>query len=135
MSRGSALARLAAAYARHQAARTFRRPGGQAALLLETYSSDRLRPLTPDEREALPVLSGCINCGICALVASRAGAVRLPDLASGYLRNYPLLEASASDLAGDRPSPEAMAAASAACPVGVPLEGVAAMVLRLSAAL
>jgi hypothetical protein len=132
MSRLGSLARLAAAYAVHQVRRRVLRRGrggGGAERVLAVYASDRLRPLTPAEREQLPAMSGCINCGICALVAGRVGWVRLPDLASGYLRHYPLLADSGSDLEGEEGD---LAAAAAACPVGVPLEEVAAMVRRLS---
>ena len=132
MSRNGAYARLAAAYARHQVKRRFSRPRSQVETVLDVYAPDRLRPITLAERELLPVLSRCINCGICAMVAGRIGSVRLPDAATGYLRNFPLLEAAASDLDGERPTEEALVAATAACPVGVPLEGVAAMLTRLS---
>lgn len=131
MSRTTALARLAAAYAGHQLRRRLpaRRRGDGLAAVLATYRPDGLLPLTRQERERLPALSGCINCGLCALAAARLGGVRLPDLAGAYLRPYPLLREAASDLAG--PGPD-FAAASAACPVGVPLEEVAAMVRRLA---
>lgn len=131
MSRLGSLARLAAAYGVHQVRRkVWRRPGaGGAERVLEIYAPDRLRPLTEAEREGLPAMSRCINCGICALVAGRLGGVRLPDLASGYLRHYPLLVDAAPDLEGDEPD---LAAATAACPVGVPLAEVAAMVRRLN---
>jgi hypothetical protein len=129
VSRTTALARLAVAYGRHQVGRRFRRPRPQLAHLLEIYASDRLEPLSAEERRQLPELSGCILCGACALAVGRYGSVRLPDLASGHLRSYDLLRASASDLAGERPDLEA---AAAACPVGVPLPAVAAVVARLS---
>jgi hypothetical protein len=132
MSRLGSLVRLAAAYGVHQVRRRVwrrGRGGGGAELVLTVYAADRLRPLTAAEREQLPMMSGCINCGICALVASRVGRVLLPDLASGYLRHYPLLADSGPDLEGEEGDLEA---AVAACPVGVPLEEVAAMVGRLS---
>ena len=129
MSRGPALARLAAAYAAHHVRRRTRRQRPQLEALLETYAPDRLQPLTPAERAALPAMSGCILCGACALAAGRAGRVRLPDLAGGHLRSLDLLPGSASDLEGDWPDLEA---AAAACPVGVPLPEVARMAARLS---
>lgn len=131
MSRRGSLARLAAAYGVHQLRRRLRRPGPQAERLLDAYAADHLRPLEPVERERLPQMSRCINCGLCALAAGRLGTVRLPDLASGYLRPYPLLPCSASELAESAVDPD-LAAAAAACPVGVPLEEVATMVRRLS---
>ena len=132
MSRRSALIRLAAAYGRHQLWRRLRvtgRAAGGETTVLDTYRTDRLVPLLKGERERLPAMSTCINCGLCALAAKRMGAVRLPDLASAYLRPYPLLASAASDVAGPEPD---WVAAAAACPVSVPLEEVAAMVRRLS---
>lgn len=129
MSRTTALARLAAAYGRHQVRRRFRRERPALAGLLQTYAEDHIQPLTAAEREALPAISGCILCGACALAAERYGSVRLPDLAGGHLRSWDLLPRAGSDLTGNRPD---LAAAAAACPVGVPLPAVAAMVARLS---
>jgi hypothetical protein len=131
VSRLSALVRLAAAYGRHQVRRRLRPAAaeGAAGRLLQMYRGDGLIPLTPAEREGLPAMSRCINCGLCALAAGRLGQVRLPDLASGYLRHYPMLPSAGGDLEGDHPD---LAAAASACPVGVPLEEVAAMVRRLA---
>jgi len=57
------------------------------------------------------------------------GKTRLPDLASSYMRLYARLGDASSDLAGDTPD---LVAASAVCPVGLPLDEVAAVVRRLS---
>jgi ferredoxin len=73
---------------------------------------------------------GCINCGLCAFAAGRIGRTRLPDLASSYLRLYARLGDASGDVSGDLPDVEA---AAAACPVGVPLPEVAAIVRRLAA--
>lgn len=131
MSRRGALARLATAYATHQLRRRLpgTREGGGEERFLNSYRPEHLVPLSGEERERLPAMSACINCGLCALAAGRLGAVRLPDLASAYLRPYPLLGSAESDLRGSEPD---WRAAAAACPVGVPLEEVAAMVRRLS---
>ena len=129
MSRSTALARLAVAYTKHQLYRRVRRTRPQLEGLLATYEADRIRPLTADEREAMPAMSRCILCGACALAAGRLGRVRLPDLAGGHLRSLDLLPAAARDLEGGRPD---LAAAAAACPTGVPLEEVARVVARLS---
>jgi ferredoxin len=75
-------------------------------------------------------LIGCINCGLCALAASRMGRARLPDVASSYLRLYAGVGEASTDVEGDGPDFEA---AAAACPVGVPLGEVAAIVRRIAA--
>jgi hypothetical protein len=130
MARTDSLAKLAFAYGVHLTRRRLTRPRSQVAKLLETYAPDGIRPLLPEEREHHPQLVGCINCGLCAFAAGRLASVRLPDLASSYMRLYARLGESASDVAGDSPDLEA---ASAACPVGVPLDEVAAIVRRLAA--
>jgi succinate dehydrogenase/fumarate reductase-like Fe-S protein len=130
MARADSLAKLAFAYGMHLTRRRLTRPRSQLAALLEIYAPDGIRALRPDERERHPELIGCINCGLCALAAGRIGKVRLPDLASSYMRLYARLGAAASDLEGESPDLEA---AAAACPVGVPLSEVAAIVRRLAA--
>ena len=133
MARADSLAKLAFAYGVHLTRRRLRRPRPQVAALLETYAPDGLRPLLPDERRRQPLLIGCINCGMCALAAGRMGKVRLPDLASSYLRLYSRVAEASTDFDGDGPAGPDLEAAAAACPVGVPLPEVAAIVRRLTA--
>jgi ferredoxin len=134
MSRAGSYVRLAGAFARHELRRRLRRrPGGGARRLLELYAPDHLVPLTEAERELLPAASACINCGLCALVAARVSGLRPSDLAAAYLRDYPRLPGAASDIVGEA-APPGLAEAEAACPVGVPLEGVLAMIRRLASA-
>ena len=129
MARADSLAKLAWAYGVHQARRRLTRRRSQLDELLETYAADGIRAMTSDERANHPRLVNCINCGLCAFAASRLGKTRLPDLASSYMRLYAGLGAASSDVAG--PSDEAdLAAASAVCPVGLPLDEVAAVVRR-----
>lgn len=130
MGRTDSLAKLALAYGLHLVRRRLTRPKSQLPTLVKTYESDGIRPLTPAEREMHPRLIGCINCGLCALAAGRLGKTRLPDLASSYMRLYARLADASSDLGGDEADLEA---ASAACPVGLPLTDVAAVVRRLAA--
>ena len=130
MSRTDSLAKLAWAYGLHLARRRLTRTRSQLGSLVEMYQPDGIRPLTPAERELHPRLIGCINCGLCALAAGRMGKTRLPDLASSYMRLYARLADASSDLEGDEADLEA---ASAACPVGLPLTEVAAVVRRLAA--
>lgn len=135
--RGSALTRLAAAYTRHQLMRWTGRGSRDGATIAERiYTPEHYLALTAEERELLPAMSRCINCGICALVAGRLGEVYLPDLSSAYLRPLPLLARASDDLhdtsgAGSAPD---LDAAAAACPVGVPLPAVAVIVRRLASA-
>jgi hypothetical protein len=133
--RVSALSRLALAYARHQMRRWTGRGAHDGATAAERlYLPEHYLALTGEERTLLPAMSRCINCGICALVAGRSGAVYLPDLASSYLRPLPLLPSVRADLEPAGGLPEAdLEAAAAACPVGVPLPAVAAIVRRLAA--
>lgn len=129
MARADSYAKLAWAYGLHLARRRLTRPRSQLADLLETYRNDGIRAIEPEERERHPRLVKCINCGLCALAAKRLGNTRLPDLASSYMRLYARLSEASSDLEGDQPD---LVAASAVCPVGLPLDEVAAVVLRMS---
>jgi succinate dehydrogenase/fumarate reductase-like Fe-S protein len=130
MGRTDSLAKLAFAYGVHLTRRRLTRPRSQLGDLLETYSPDGIRALQPSERERHPHLIGCINCGLCALAAGRMGKTRLPDVASSYMRLYARLGEASSDIEGDEPD---LTAAASACPVGVPLEEVAAIVRRMAA--
>jgi hypothetical protein len=130
MGRTDSLAKLAWAYGLHLARRRLTRPRSQLTTLVETYARDGIRALAPGERELHPRLIGCINCGLCALAAGRLGKTRLPDLASTYMRLYARLGEASTDIEGETPD---LAAASAACPVGLPLADVAAVVRRLAA--
>ena len=129
MARADSLAKLAFAYGVHLTRRRLTRARPQLAALTATYAPEGIRPLEPSERERLPRLVTCINCGLCALAANRVGRTRLPDLASSYMRLYARLGEASSDVEGDVPD---LVAASAVCPVGLPLEEVAAVVRRLS---
>src|SRR6266567_5379931 len=129
MARADSLAKLAFAYGVHVTRRRLQRVRPQVARLLETYAPDGLRPLTEAERAIHPQLIGCINCGLCALAAGRLGKARLPDVASSYMRLYARIGGASSDVDGETPDLEA---AAAACPVGVPLVEVAALVRRLA---
>ncbi len=130
MGRTDSLAKLALAYGVHLTRRRLSRPRSQLEKLLDTYAADGIRALTPSERERHPHLVGCINCGLCALAASRMGKARLPDVASSYMRLYARVGEASSDIEGEGPDFEA---AAAACPVGVPLGEVAAIVRRIAA--
>jgi len=127
--------RLAWAVARHRLRRRFRpRPPATAEEVLTSSARDGLQPLTEGERARMPAMSRCVNCGLCALVVHRAGRVRPPDFAGAYLRDLALLPAAAVDLSMEdaEVAAHALATAAAVCPVGVPLDEVAAAVRRLA---
>jgi succinate dehydrogenase/fumarate reductase-like Fe-S protein len=130
MGRADSLAKLAWAYGLHLTRRRLTRPSSKLEDLFATYAPDGIRPLQPYERERHPHLVGCINCGLCALAAGRIGRTRLPDVASSYIRLYARMREASSDIEGDEPD---LAAAASACPVGVPLEEVVAIVRRMTA--
>jgi hypothetical protein len=129
MGRTDSLAKLAMAYGVHLTRRRLTPVRSQLQALLDTYAADGVKPLTAAEQERHPAMVGCINCGLCALAAGRIGRTRLPDVASAYMRLYARLGDASSDVTGDEPD---VAAAAAACPVGVPLPEVVALVRRLS---
>jgi len=130
MARADSLAKLAFAYGVHLARRRLTRSRPQLSALEATYAAEGIRPLGASERERLPRLVTCINCGLCALAANRVGKTRLPDLASSYMRLYPRLAEVSSDVEGETPD---LIAAAAVCPVGLPLDEVAAVVRRMTA--
>lgn len=134
MGRADSLLKLAWAYGIHQVRRQFSSTPSQLMALLDIYAADGISPLEASEQERHPRLITCINCGLCALAAGRMGRTRLPDLASSYMRLYARLGEASSDIGdgGEGAGPD-FAAASAACPVGLPLEEVAAVVRRLAA--
>ncbi len=129
MARADSLVKLAWAYGLHHTRRVLRRPRPQLDDLLATYGPEGIHAITPDERAQLPQLVTCINCGLCAFAAARFGRTRPPDLASSYMRLYATLGEVSSDLSGDAAE---LAAASLVCPVGLPLEEVAAVVRHMS---
>ena len=130
MGRADSLAKLAWAYGIHLTRRRLTRSRSQLQELFDTYAADGVRALLPAEQERHPHLIGCISCGLCALAAGRMGKTRLPDLASSYMRLYSRLGEASTDFEGDGPDLEA---AASACPVGVPLAEVAAIVRRIAA--
>ncbi len=128
MARADALARLAWAYGLHQARRRLGRKPAQLSSLVDTYALDGIKPLTASEQAEHPRLITCINCGLCALAAGRIGKTALPDLASSYMRLYARVADASTDVMGETPD---LVAASAVCPVGLPLDEVAKVVRRL----
>ncbi len=132
MARSDSYAKLAWAYGLHLARRRLARTRPQLADLYQTYAADGIQALEPAARDKHPRLVACINCGLCALAAGRVGKTRLPDLASSYMRIYARLGEASSDISGGEGDGPDLAAASSVCPVGLPLNEVAAAVRRMT---
>jgi hypothetical protein len=108
--------------------------GGRRGLadFRRSYAPDRLPPVTPDERRVLPMLGGCIACGICdvgeAAAITRSGGLYrgVMDLMLASSRSMPDYDAAARSFAavGD----ERLAALEPRCPARVPMRRVAAFV-------
>jgi hypothetical protein len=97
-----------------------------------SYAPDRLPPLSPDERRALPLMTGCIACGLCNVgegerIARSGGAYTgVMDLMLASSRNMPDFDAAVRsfEAVGDA----RLAELEGRCPVGVPMRKVAAFV-------
>ncbi|WP_437878660.1 hypothetical protein [Sorangium sp. So ce513] len=129
--RALALAVLAWSFLKVTVRRLFDGPSG-LALFHENYDADRLPPLSPAERAALPGFSRCIACGRCDLgeaerIAASGGAY--PGLMTVVLassRSMPDFDAAALALAH---VPEAvLAEKERICPTGVPFRALAGFV-------
>jgi succinate dehydrogenase/fumarate reductase-like Fe-S protein len=98
----------------------------------ESYAADRLPPVTPEERLALPLLSGCIACGLCdvgegeRVAASRGVYAGTMDLMLASSRSMPDYDAAARSFASVDDA--RLAELEARCPARVPMRRVAALV-------
>jgi hypothetical protein len=97
-----------------------------------SYAPDRLPPIAAAERRTLPLLSGCIACGLCdvgegARIARSQGAYAgVMDLMLASSRNMPDFDAASRsfEAIGD----DRLAELEARCPARVPMRQVAAFV-------
>jgi hypothetical protein len=114
-----AYSRLAGLYARHIARRAvpYRRRESGLDAFIALYTPDRLTPISPAERAALPEHGRCVGCGLCGMAAAPSGYARPERLPLQLTRHLPDLWATRDlDLDGVD-----WAAAAAVCPMGVPL--------------
>ena len=94
-----------------------------------SYAADRLPPVAPDERRLLPLLSGCIACGLCdvgeGVRAARSGGVYAGtmDLMLASSRSMPDFDAAMRSFAAV--SDDRLAELEARCPTRVPMRKVA----------
>jgi hypothetical protein len=97
-----------------------------------SYAADRLPPVTADERRLLPLLSGCIACGLCdvgeGIAMARSGGVYAGamDLMLASSRNMPDYDAAVRSF--DGVSDERLAELEARCPTRVPMRRLAGFV-------
>ena len=98
----------------------------------ESYRADRVLPMAPAERDAIPTFTGCIACGLCdvgegaAMVASHGAYAGVMDLMLASSRSMPDYDAAARsfEAIGD----DRLSALEARCPVRVPMRRIAAFV-------
>ena len=108
--------------------------GGRRGLadFRRSYAPDRLPPVTPEERRLLPVLGGCIACGLCDVgegaAMARSGGIYggVMDLMLASSRSMPDYDAAARsfEAVGD----DRLADLEVRCPARVPMRQVAAFV-------
>ena len=97
-----------------------------------SYAPDRLPPVAPDERRALPKMSGCIACGLCQLGegprAAGSGGVYAGtmDLMLATSRSMPDYDAALRSFAVMTDA--RLAVLEARCPGRVPMRKVAELV-------
>ncbi|MHB8573422.1 MAG: hypothetical protein ACYDAY_10820 [Candidatus Dormibacteria bacterium] len=117
--RAASMSRLALQYAAHQAARvTGRAGGGGLARFVQLYREDRLMGIGSLDRREFAGFGRCLSCGLCEFAFSGPG-VGPQAMASEVTRAFPDLLDAVEDLG--RLEPEALRAAEAICPAGVPL--------------
>jgi hypothetical protein len=99
-----------------------------------SYAADRLPPISEDERQLFPRLSGCIACGLCdvgegaAMARSGGRYAGVMDLMLASSRSMPDYDAAVRsfDAVGD----ERLAELEARCPARVPMRRLAQFVKR-----
>jgi hypothetical protein len=108
--------------------------GGRRGLadFQRSYAADRLPPVTPEERRELPLLGGCIACGVCdvgegvRIVRSGGLYVGVMDLMLASSRSMPDYDAASRSF--DAVGENRLTELEARCPTHVPMRRVAAFV-------
>jgi hypothetical protein len=98
----------------------------------KSYAADRLPPFTSTERRELPLLTGCIACGLCdvgegaRIVRSNGMYAGVMDLMLATSRNIPDFDAAERSFqaVGD----DRLAELEPRCPARVPMRRLAAFV-------
>jgi hypothetical protein len=126
-----ALVLLAWALVRTLVASVFGSRRGLAAFE-KSYAKDRLPPVSPEERRALPLFGGCIACGLCDLGEGARAAASLGvyagvmDLMLASSRSMPDFDVAAASF--DAVGEARLAELEKGCPTRVPMREVAAFV-------
>ena len=95
--------------------------GTGVAAFRANYDGDRLPPATPDEREVLATMAGCIACGLCDVGGLHPRGAGPMDLALAASRT-----ASDADAASVAMVPDSiLAERERICPAHVPLLSIA----------
>jgi succinate dehydrogenase/fumarate reductase-like Fe-S protein len=109
--------------------------GADMRRFLEAVGPEGYLPLAPAERQALPATMQCISCGLCSLACP--ALQRAPDSAWAEAWTFvagPSRSIDRAFLAAAALPPCAECdECAAACPTGVPIPHLAAVVRRLSA--
>jgi succinate dehydrogenase/fumarate reductase-like Fe-S protein len=111
------------------------RPGDELRRFLDAVAPEGYVPLQPAERELLPAGMNCVHCGMCAIAcpAIRAGGASAWEEAWTFVAG-PSRSIDRAALAAHHAPPCAECdTCAAACPTGVPIPRLAALVRRLSA--
>jgi hypothetical protein len=96
---------------------------------LENYEADNLPPIGGQERKILPLLTGCIGCGLCEFDARGTGINTLISrMALSGARSFPDHALTAQALASV--PDHVLAEREALCPTRVPLRTIAGFVRR-----
>jgi len=97
-----------------------------------SYAPDRIPPVSPEERRLLPLLSGCIACGLCdvgegaAMVRSGGAYAGVMDLMLASSRSMPDSDAAVRSF--DAVTDERLAELEMRCPARVPMRRLAGFV-------
>jgi len=97
-----------------------------------SYAPDRIPPVSPEERRLLPLLSGCIACGLCdvgegaAMVRSGGAYAGVMDLMLASSRSMPDYDAAVRSF--DAVTDERLAELEMRCPARVPMRRLAGFV-------
>lgn len=76
-----------------------RKPSDGLDKFLDNYRADRILPLTPEERAALPDMQACVSCGLCT-------ATCVLTAPPGNLTETPLIDPRAVAVSYSRAIPE-----------------------------